>query len=666
MIGGSHLITKAAAIAAVVMLLALSGPHAAAADPSTDSLRLVSQTSWVSAAPPNNVFDLRFVPQVSEPTEDVNLDINVDAVLPDRSEFDRSLSPDYPGYIVGQPIRAALSTFTPDADGAIDIQISVGDQVGQLDLSTAGVYPVSVELRPAGGGAPLAGFVTHLIYTPAAIRGPKLDVVWIVPVHAPPGDPRTPAGSVTPDQAGQLAAIANALAAYPTVPVTLRPTPDTIAGLEAVDPATVTRLSESLVGREVLADTWVPTSIAAMLDDGLNDEASLSLTRGGDALSADLRTQIAGHTWVQEEPIDQAALTFLSFAQFDRVILPEVDLNTNPSRITPAQPFEVAASDQTFIKAAVADSGLAAHFTEQPDPVLGAHQLLADLAQIYADDPAITRGVVIDTPALWTPSAAFLDTFLQGLAESPILQGATADSFFDNVPAATRDGEPLIRQVVTDTNTISSEAANLLPDAQRAAQRQLDALATSLPDTSKVYPRLERLLLEVPSDDLTPAGRQARLDALAGGIHAVTALVQLPGSRTVTFTARKGQLPITVSSASDEPLRVLLQVQSDKLEIPGASVTGTATYDLTLHKGNNLVVLTVVARTSGAFPLHLTVLSQDGNLIITKSSFTIQSTALSGVGVVLSVGAALFLVVWWARHAWRARKSNRTLEVASP
>ncbi len=60
----------------------------------------------------------------------------------------------------------------------------------------------------------------------------------------------------------------------------------------------------------------------------------------------------------------------------------------------------------------------------------------------------------------------------------------------------------------------------------------------------------------------------------------------------------------------------------------------------------------MVARASGAFPLRITVTSPDGVLTVARARVTVRSTAVSGVGVVLSVGALLVLVVWWASH-WR-------------
>lgn len=627
--------------------------------PSGATLRLASQTSWVSATAPRNVFDLRVVPHVRLPASDVELDVEVYNVLGTRSQFARSLTVAFQGYIIAHPIRKPLGQFTPDQTGAVEVAITVGREVGQLHLTSPGVYPVAVQLRPTGGRSVLAGFMTHLLYMPSAVTGPKLDVAWVLPVSAPPADLKR--GTLPGPWTRSLTDEVDALAAYPQVPVTLQPTPDTISTLAATDPAVIGRLAESLGGREVLATTWVPMPLSAMLVGGLGNEVSLSLAAGADAVSADVGGTVAGQTWVHRGPIDEGTLDFLRGSRFQRVVLPESDLDPNPFRLTMAQPFDVVGPGDTLVRAAVADAGLQAHFTDQPDPVLAAHQLLADLVQVYEDAPANRRGVVVVTPESWMPQGSFLNAVLTGLADSPVLDAQPLDAFFDGVPAATgRSGRTLTRQLVIDEAAIHAAADNVAPAAQLAARRALDALASSLTTGSSFYPRLQRMLLEVPSSDLSPAERGQRLAQFEAALRSELQAVQLPGSRTITLTARRGQLPLSVLSQSDDPLKVLLRVQSDKLLFPGQPGNGQLTIPLELHKGNNLDVLTVEARTSGAFPLHVAVLTADGSLMLTKTSFTVQSTALSGVGVILSVGAALFLVIWWGRHAWRARRRARS------
>jgi len=632
------------------------GPTASGA-----SLRLISQTDWVTGTGSSATFNIEVVPTLGPSNEaaDVEVDVLVYDMLGSRSALTNSLAADglHEGYVLAHPISANLGRFTVGPGGAITIRIPVGGRYGQLHLDRSGVYPVAVELRPLGGLTPLAWFMTHLLYVPAPPSAARLKVAWVVPIHAPPVAPAQ-AGTDPPEIPAPVSTLVSALAAYPQVALTVDATPDTISTLETDNQATVNELGQALAGRELLANTWVPSSVPAMLEDGLSDELSLSLTRGDDALTAALGVNVTGQSWVQQGPVNPETLTFLRGTQFDRVVLPESDLDPSPFTKTLVQPFEVTGSDQTPIRAAAADGGLAAHFTDQPDPVLAAHQLLADLTQIYADAPNDPdRGVVVIPPANWTPSSAFLDAFLAGLADSPVLSSVDLDSYFDSVPpAVVPGGGTLVRQLVVDDTSIRNQAAALRANDQRAARAELDALARTLPDDSTIYPGLERLLLEVPSTDLTATQRDAWLAALNHGVRSIGNLIQLPGSRTVTMTARKGQLPITILSLSDEPLNVVLQVQSGALEFPGSTTSGIVQYPLTLRKGTTIKVLTVRARTSGAFPLYVSVLTGDGSVPLIQTKMQVQSTALNGVGIILSVGAALFLVAWWGRHAWRARR----------
>ncbi|GAC1479524.1 MAG: hypothetical protein NVS1B12_16870 [Acidimicrobiales bacterium] len=650
---------RAAAAATLTLLVGLLAgpapaggarlPAAGTAATPPGAIRVASQTNWVDPVK-GNVFDLQVQAKTSVQPDQVTVVVDVLSRLTTRSEFARSLAQDYQSYFqAGGVIVSSLAALHPDAAGQIDLQVPLT----AMHLPRTGVYPVAVELRQKGGGPILGRLVTHLLYTSGPAIGDRLDVAWIAPLHTPPATGSTP---ITPEQDARLTALVNALSIHPSVPLTLAPTPATIDALEGADPTVVSLLGRSLPGREVLGSTWVPTPIASMLAAGLGDAVTLSLTRGTDTLSSRLGTSVLGPTWAFDGPVDPDTLAFVRGLQINRVVLPESDLGPNPFRFTLAQPFEVADKDRSVVRAAVADAGLGAHFSDQTDQVLAAHQLLADLTQIYEDAPGSTRGVVIETPRNWAPSGPFLEAWLSGLESSPLLTGVTLGGFFAAVPPATGQGaQPLVRDLVVNGDAIRAGAAGLLAADQRATKDQLDALASTLPVDTAIYPRLERALLGIPSADLSAGDRRARLDAINASIRAQTRLISLPAARTITLTARRGRLPITIVSQSDETMRVVLRVQSDKLQFPPAQTSGTATFSEDLHKGANLLDLLVEARSSGTFPLHITVVSPQGGLIIRQTTFTIQSTALSGVGVFLSVGAALFLMIWWGRHAWRSR-----------
>ena len=60
--------------------------------------------------------------------------------------------------------------------------------------------------------------------------------------------------------------------------------------------------------------------------------------------------------------------------------------------------------------------------------------------------------------------------------------------------------------------------------------------------------------------------------------------------------------------------------------------------------------INVRTRASGDSPLDITLQTPDGGMVIAKTRVTVRSTAFSGVGIVLLVGAGGFLALWWGRH----------------
>jgi len=101
-------------------------------------------------------------------------------------------------------------------------------------------------------------------------------------------------------------------------------------------------------------------------------------------------------------------------------------------------------------------------------------------------------------------------------------------------------------------------------------------------------------------------------------------------------------------------LQVRVLVTSPKLDFPDG-----AAQIVTLDTANTTVTFKVRARASGTFPLDVKVTSPDGTLPIATERLTVRSTAVSGVGFVLSIGAGLFLAGWWIQHLRSERRLNR-------
>lgn len=661
MIGGRRRRAPLAALAALAVAAGLpflpAGVQPAGAQESGSLLRLASQTPWVG---PGEELVLRLNVTTSEAPADVELAVAVYRRVTSRSEFTRTITDGPRGNPLTVVPPARLADLASDAGGALLVRLPVQDPAlpadpARIRLAAEGVYPVRVELRETGGGKSLSNLGTNLVYTrPPQPGGHALGVGLVLPVHAPPA--LTPEGkrSLAARTASSLRALASSLEAYPSVPLTLLPTPETLVTLAGSDSTenreTVAALARATTGRQVAAGTFVPVSLSSFAVSGLASEAAIQLDRGNEVIEQTLGARPDPRTWVAEDGLDERGALLLRQQQVDRLVLPEAAME--PARLdrTLTQPFEVDAPAVSRPVALAADAGLAAHFAPADDPVLAAHRLLADLAVVYQDQPSRQRAVVVVPPRTWQPNRAFLDSLLGGLSTATVMAGTTVEGAFDTVPpATTAAGAPLVRRLAP------APAPPQLPaDDIRAARRQLVGFASMLAPENALDDGMEQLLLLAEGAGLRPARRQEFIDRMQDRIRAQTAAVQVPNHRSITLTARTGEIPVTVLSTTGYPMKVQIRVVSDKLEFPRGSLRS-----VDLGRRSTTERFSVRARTSGSFPLRVSLLSPDGELDLGTSRFTVRSTAASGVGVVLSAGAIAFLLVWWGRHLVRGRRNRR-------
>jgi hypothetical protein len=78
------------------------------------------------------------------------------------------------------------------------------------------------------------------------------------------------------------------------------------------------------------------------------------------------------------------------------------------------------------------------------------------------------------------------------------------------------------------------------------------------------------------------------------------------------------------------------------------------------------VRLAVEARTSGSFPLRVSVSSFPGALVIAQAQLEVQATEVSAVGLVLIIGAGVFLALWWIIHIRRERRARHAEPHGAP
>jgi hypothetical protein len=619
---------------------------------------------------PGQSFQLRLAISSDLPRTDLAVAVTVYDKLTSRSAFSQTVQGRDAG-VFHAFAPAPVSGLPTGPAGDVTVTIPVvsspapASASGQsLDLSSCpggceGVYPVQVELQDLAGQRSLDRFTTHLVFA-AAPTGGKLGFTWILPAHAPPALAPDGHRNLPSDQSRELSELAGSLGRHETVPVTLEPTPETMQALagspRVTDHQTLAGLTTVAADptQQVLTGPYVPVSPPGLAEVGLPDQAAAQLARGAQVLSATLHAQASPHTLAIDNAIDQEALGPLRSQGIDHLVVPDTSLAPSGDKLTLSQPFQLAGTEPGQLQVAASDSGLASHFTSGGDQVLAAHQLLAELAEIYFEQPGSSqpRAVVVETPPNWPPSSAFLNAALDGLAQSPIVQPLTLSTLYGSIPPLTPNGASLVRQLSGQGPETRVPTANL-----RSAQRSLLSFATVVGNDPRLVGALDDVLLAGQSSDLRPQDQTRYMSGVQDQISAQLAKLTLAQDRTITLTSRTGRIPITVISQTGYTVHAKLTVASDKLKFPNGS-----TLLLALDRRDNPEYFDVSTRASGDFPLTVSLVSPNGDLVLLNSRFTVRSTATSAVAIALSVGAGAFLLGWWGRSLiMRRRERNRRL-----
>lgn len=639
-----------AAVAAALLLAALPGASSAQERPS-GRITLGDQTSWVRSEVP---FQLRVLVDRLRGADELAVGVTVHRNVRTRSQFVRTLD----GELLGRALLSQVTPLDELAFGPNGAVITV-----QLPRLSAGVYPVSVTLRSRRGDV-VDDFTTHLVRVPDEDVELPLAVSWIQPLATTPALQPDGDRELGEEDLSRLQAVTNALAAAPSTPITLDVAPELLETIEAMERDD---LLVPLRGRDVLAAPYVDLDVGALVAAGLADSLRTQRAAGTEVLERVLGTTGDARTWAIDDPIDARALGELRSTGVSRVVVHEQALEPiDPGLtggLTLAVPFALPDGSGGTVDAAAVDPGLLAHLQHE-EPVLGAHHLLADLAVLFFDAPGTERGVAILPPEGWVPDGELLRIVFRALTGGPrpIVRPVVASELF-SIDPLTEDGEIVERTPVPGVDRFGIPAAEI-----RAAQHELATFSVLTGDEHEALPLLRRLLLVAQADGLPAPERRRYLAAAREEVDVVRGDVRLGPARTFRLTAREGTIPVTIVNDNPFPINASLVLASDKLEFAGAPDDDRGRLvisDLVLQPGPNTRTVPVKVRTSGSFPLRATLLDAAGGTELFRESYTITSTVTSGIGLVLSVGALAFLLLWWASHWRTVRRDRRLVEVAT-
>ena len=147
-------------------------------------------------------------------------------------------------------------------------------------------------------------------------------------------------------------------------------------------------------------------------------------------------------------------------------------------------------------------------------------------------------------------------------------------------------------------------------------------------------------------DDASARESDAVAEAVRGEAAKVTTL-----SGSFLFSARQGRVPITVTNKASYPVRVRINVSSPKVDFPD----GTSRVVTVEPPGNSQVEFAAITRSTGTFPILVSLTSPDRSIAFDTAELSVRSTAINISALVLTVGGAFFLIAWIVRRRGRKR-----------
>ena len=612
-------------------------------------------------------------PPPPEPPIQITVEIRNYAPITSRVDVARLVGSDvdpddFTDVIDGVALDARPLTTLAD-DGSISIELDVGTDVSdsiaeRLKFERPGLYPVRVQLLlgdpEANNVVATAGTVVERLpggsdESPTLPPPIDLAVVTATPAPAPGATPDSLADtSAALDRAIDMAAALEA-------PATLEVPPSLVAAQAATSEGAA-RLADALTGDELVAKPIVPLDVSSAVAAG-RSETYTRLVRAGEELlitavpDTPTRTDVSiatsalsagGAQLLRDLGVRFVIMPAALYRETISSELPESDLFVEmqlPDGGT--LPLLLVDPLSTELTPAAADEILASATTTE-----WAVETLADMLVAQARDdltstgPAPRRSRILATPDLLPPDTRLLNALFQLTGTTPSASFTEASTLIGSTDVQ-RDGTQPVTVQLPEVAGPSLVDRIALIDATALT---MVSAASMLPATDPRPAAWANELEALISTGYSDAEVEAATADLVAEANQLTGSIQLPAPFTFTLTGRSGTIDVRLGNTADEPLNVVVRLESTKLSFPAGDQTVTL-QPLT----ETSVIVPVEARSNGTSSIELSVATPAGEAIGEPVELTARVTALTGLGQVLTAGFILVLLTWWFA-TWRGRR----------
>ena len=645
-----------ASLALVVTLTSPSPTPAAAQDIAEPSVRIVDQTTFV---PADGVF---------------HLVVDVEAPAPPPAPTDTGaaagepVSPPQPWLSVtfhsrleteaamGRRSGQALNRLPPlplnraprTEAGWIELTIPIRssssfDDQERVLLPLPGVYPVTVELRDEAGVLATVG--THLVRLPIETADEPTE-----PTDGPVEvslvlDVTTAEGLTVTD-------LTHLLAAHPTVPLTIVLDQGAVNQLRG-DAQASRDLAAALDGRPVLVTPTLDLDPSAMVEIGQRD-LYLAAARADRQAIVELGLQPAEGTALLSSPLTAGGIDLLAELGV-RSALDVGDGGTGGGILAgdggsgdersgdggsgDGPEVQVIRPDRDLNRILAGDG--------QPPPLeagpVRANRALSRLSlRRQLDDGA----VVVGGPDLGVDPLPAVDAFLRSLSQPGAPQP---------VPLAAVSGGPALRLAERPQQDLAP-AAEVVDRIRRLLEAYESSYVSRGTEPIDYLQRLAGAL----TVQRNPEDRLRALTLIVGQLEEDLGVIHIHDPQPVTLAARSSPIPLVIENRGADPRRVVLRFRGDRV------LSADDGRRIVVQPGTSSIDVEVEARSLGASPLEVTVWSGDESVLLSEARFEIRSTAVPGLGLLISLSALAMLGAWWVvdHRRRRRREGGETAEPA--
>lgn len=569
-------------------------------------------------------------------------------------------------------MRAAVSqplTDVTDAAGTTSIDIAVrtgssGDR-DRIRIPNRGVYPVVITVTAADGSA-LDSTTLYLNHLPPPEQDAapfRLGIVLQQPRLGGFDDDGNV--EISPELRDSIQATTETLSESAGLPVRVDLSPESLVALTqspaAGDLQLVEQLRDALGDASVIRVPWANLDVEGWATTGTLPEVQTALIDGQQALFARLQRPVDVRVWPTDATVGPNSVELFTRLGVTAVTVDPTQLvETKPpageSGLT--RPFRVLGTGGSAITGISLDPELQQLLgTTSASPALTAHQIVTEMVGAWlADDHDRGSVLRIDEQADPDVVSELLAT-LRAADDAPIEVVDPAD-VAALPPITVRQGGRDVtwdRELVApaDTSRVTGVAERL-----KTARPLVDDYAAIVPRGDAAAAR-EAIVVQRSLDRrITPGVQETLLDTAIATMSADLAKISASKPRSLTLTSRVSPVPLRFTNDLGRPIKVRLRLQSPRLVfLDGAE------QELTLQPGLNRLDVQVEVRTSGQFVMQADLLAPDSDRVLASTRQRIRSRTFSGVGLMLSGGALLFLVIWWSRTL---RRKQRTEEGDPP